>query len=121
MLVQPHHFDYRRASDDAPDLTADEKASVLASGLDKPWAVFGQGDSAVQEPKHDCFFCGRKLTIPAVMWEGHDDSIWMHPDCVEKLSHRLMRDVRELRKGKAYADEVHQRQKAKERPSTDAP
>jgi hypothetical protein len=119
MLVQPHHFDYRRASDNDHSLTADEKAAMLEAGLDSPWAVCGHGYAALHEPPQVCYYCGDKLTIPAVMWYGHYERIWMHPVCAEKLSHRLMRDVRELRKGKAYADQVHQRQKAKER--RDAP
>lgn len=44
-----------------------------------------------------CFYCGKTLTFPCVMWSCQD-LIFIHPDCVEEWFERMKWDVMEIRK-----------------------
>ena len=55
---------------------------------------------AITAVGHSCFYCGRDLQDPAVVWVGEArDEIYLHPDCVIELTLRLFRDLLELRHG----------------------
>lgn len=49
-----------------------------------------------------CFLCGAVLTTPYVIWmgqgitKGESRYISLHPNCVESLFKRMMRDVNEI-------------------------
>lgn len=45
--------------------------------------------------EHDCFFCHKPLTYPAIYWAS-TSHLLLHPDCVRELTARLMRDVDEV-------------------------
>jgi hypothetical protein len=45
---------------------------------------------------HDCFYCGRALSDPAIHWSGFTGDIYLHPACIFPLFIRLARDVHEL-------------------------
>jgi hypothetical protein len=58
----------------------------------------------------NCFHCGEKLSLPCVMWNGSHPvvknewfQIWLHPECVEDLFRRLLRDAQEILAGDAQA------------------
>jgi hypothetical protein len=40
-----------------------------------------------------CYYCGKVITSPAVIWSGFGDDIALHPACVLEWTIRLMRDV----------------------------
>lgn len=53
-----------------------------------------------------CFFCGKKLTVPCVMWHGSHgfdkqeyNQIWLHIECAYNIAMHLEKDAGE-------ADEV---------------
>lgn len=110
MLVRPEHFAFDREKlqrllqlgiDET--LTQDQKELVSELGTDEPF---------VTEVQSFCFYCGEKLTVPAVAWHGSSGKqtgdtieIWLHPKCAEQLSARIQRDVNELKIGKKQADE----------------
>src|ERR1043166_2848955 len=110
MIVKPENFgfdrDKRREIDKlATDETLSEEQRDLVSelGTDQPFFT---------EVQSYCFYCGEKLTVPAVMWHGNDGKhsgepleIWLHAKCAENLSARIERDVNELKLGKKAADE----------------
>lgn len=41
----------------------------------------------------ECFYCGKELEYPRILWSGYTAEIWLHPDCVVLLNIRLCRDV----------------------------
>ena len=110
MIVRPEHFAFDRekqrkleelARDDT--LSQQQRESVSEVGQDQPFFT---------DVQSYCFYCGEKLTVPAVMWHGNDGKhsgasleIWLHVKCAEQLSARIDRDVNELRIGKQKADE----------------
>jgi hypothetical protein len=110
MIVKPEHFSFDRdkqrevhklATDET--LTEEQRDLVNELGTDQPF---------FSEAQSYCFYCGEKLTVPAVMWHGNDGKhsgdpleIWLHAKCAEQLSVRIDRDVNELRIGKQKADE----------------
>jgi hypothetical protein len=80
-------------------LTEEEKA-IVPPGGDPVISAEGPADY--------CFFCSKKLTIPAVMWSGAHrtlagDSmeICLHPECVEDFFMRILRDAEEILTGDA--------------------
>jgi hypothetical protein len=110
MIVRPEHFAFERDRKREIDelvtdqtLTQDQRDLVSEVGTDRPF---------FSEVQSFCFYCGEKLTVPAVMWNGNHGKhsgdpleIWLHPKCAEQLSARMARDVNELRLGKKSADE----------------
>lgn len=110
MIVRPEQFAFdrekRRETDRlATDETLSNEQRDLVSGLADDQPFFSEVQSY-------CFYCGEKLTIPAVMWHGNDGKnsgdpveIWLHPKCAENLSARITRDTSELKVGKEKADQ----------------
>ena len=110
MIVRSDHFEYdrdkvREIQKLARDKTLSEDQRDLVSEL-------GTDDAFFTEAQSFCFYCGKKLTVPAVMWHGNDGKhsgdpleIWLHPKCAEQLSPRIARDTNELKLGKKSADE----------------
>ncbi len=109
MIVRPKHFEFDREKSrelaelaDDQTLSKEQRDLIPKSDMDQPFFT---------EPATHCFYCGEKLTIPAVAWNGHDRrsadavDIWLHPKCAEHLSARLSRDADELKIGKQGADE----------------
>ncbi len=109
MIVRPEHFEFDRdKSRELTELARDRKLSGEQRDLvndatnDQPF---------FSEAASHCFYCGEKLTIPAVMWNGRDGGsadaaeIWLHPKCAEQLCARLNRDVNELKVGRELANE----------------
>lgn len=110
MIVRPEHFAFdpekqckleQLATDET--LTVDQKELVTELATDEPFFT---------EVQSFCFYCGEKLTVPAVVWHGSGGNqpgdtieIWLHPKCAEQLSARIERDVDELKLGKKLADE----------------
>lgn len=118
MIVRSNHFQYDRdnareiqelASDKT--LSQEQRDLVAELGTDQPFFT---------EVQSYCFYCGERLTVPAVMWHGNDGKrsgepaeIWLHPKCAEQLSARIQRDINELKLGKKSADEQLQQWKSK--------
>lgn len=50
------------------------------------------GACQVHESKK-CFYCGRVVDYPRIMWGGATGDLFGHPVCVRKLCLRLLRDV----------------------------
>lgn len=109
MIVRSKHFEFdREKSCERRQLAGDQTLSeeqrdlISEAGIDQPFFT---------EPATHCFYCGEKLTIPAVMWNGHDKhaanplEVWLHPKCAEDFCARLSRDTNELKLGKERADE----------------
>jgi hypothetical protein len=110
MIVTPEQFGFDRDKQReieklATDKTLTEEQRDLVSelGTDRPF---------FSEVQSYCFYCGEKLTVPAVMWHGNDGKhsgdpleICLHAKCAENLSARIERDVNELKLGKKAADE----------------
>jgi hypothetical protein len=110
MIVRADHFEFNRqrmrdiqelATDQT--LTDDQKELVRELGTDRPFFT---------DAPSFCFFCGEKLTIPAVMWCGLSGDkfgdpmqIWLHPKCAEQLCARIQRDVNESKVGTKRADD----------------
>jgi hypothetical protein len=47
----------------------------------------------------DCFLCGKKLTVPFVMWHGQPNSIiGFHIHCAKEFGERLIRENARLDK-----------------------
>jgi len=108
MIVRSEHFGFDR--DKARDikrlahdqtLCQEQRDLIAQGGLDQPFFT---------EPASHCFYCGEKLTIPAVMWNGRNTSgkdaaeVWLHPKCAEAFCAHLARDLGELKFGKRAAD-----------------
>ncbi len=109
MIVRSQHFEFDRdGSREVARLATDQTLSeeqrelINEAGADQPFFT---------QPSSHCFYCGEKLTIPAVMWNGRDSKganvaeIWLHPKCAEHFCARVSRDVNELKIGKPAADE----------------
>ena len=58
------------------------------------------------KPGQECFFCGREIKIVAVMWSGHDEELWLHPLCCQRLMLRLSRDCWEIQKKFRLHEEI---------------
>jgi hypothetical protein len=43
-----------------------------------------------------CFYCGRNLSSPFVLWAGFGAELVLHPTCVVELTIRVFRDVHEI-------------------------
>ena len=107
MIVRPEHFDSTRDNEAAalakdPALSSAEKSLLRELGREEPFFT---------EPPTFCFYCGEKLTIPAIIWHGRHativnetSEIWLHPRCAEQLTATMARDVNELKIGKSAAD-----------------
>ncbi len=56
-----------------------------------------ESDFASEHVKNEapCFYCGRPLSFPFILWMGTSD-LALHPHCVVELSIRLFRDVHEV-------------------------
>lgn len=44
----------------------------------------------------ECFYCGKAVGFPALFWMGLTGEIYLHPDCFQLLTVRLMRDLHEI-------------------------
>ena len=110
MIVRPKHFGFNPEKQRKLDeLAIDETLTAQQQEL--------IGDLATDEPfftdVHSyCFYCGQKLTIPAIAWHGGGGNnpgdtieVWLHPKCAEQFAARIQRDVNELTLGKQAADE----------------
>ena len=104
MIVRSKHFEFdlersRETEHLAADetLSKDQRERVRAAGDDQPFLA----DAASH-----CFYCGEKLTIPAIMWNGRSGGgkdaaeVWLHPKCAAALATGLSRDAEELGFGK---------------------
>jgi len=107
MIVRSEDFEFdREKSRKLADLGRDETLSREQRGLIR---AAGEDQPFITEPASHCFYCGNKLTIPAIMWAGRSgggkeaSEIWLHPNCAEKLVAGLVRDVDELGFGKHSA------------------
>ena len=110
MIVRSDHFEYdrdkvRQTQELASDKSLSQDQRDLVSEL-------GTAEPFFADVQSFCFYCGEKLTVPAVMWHGNDGKhsgepleIWLHPKCAEQLLPRLERDVNETKVGKKSADE----------------
>lgn len=100
MIVRSNDFEFDRGkSREIAALARDETLSpeqrglIHATGKDQPF---------ITDPASHCFYCGQKLTIPAIMWAGRSgdgkepSDIWLHPKCAEALASGLGRDAEEL-------------------------
>jgi hypothetical protein len=45
----------------------------------------------------ECFYCGQRLSDPAIFWMGFGADIYLHDSCVFELFIRLGRDCHEIR------------------------
>lgn len=109
MIVRSEHFRFDRdKARETERLAHDQMLSQEQRDL------ISQGRSEqpfFSEPASHCFYCGEKLTIPAVMWNGRTTNgsdaaeIWLHPKCAEAFRAHLARDLDELKLGKQVADE----------------
>lgn len=109
MIVRSDHFEFDRSKAreterlaNDPALTANERDVIRDAGEVQPFFT---------EAASHCFYCGQKVTIPAVMWNGRRSDgndaaeLWLHPKCAEAFCARLTRDADELKFGKERADE----------------
>ena len=106
MIVRPEHFKFR-------DETQREQERILGElgmppELKESLVPPETSDPLFVTAPEYCFFCGEKLTIPAVMWHGRHSTdnnapaeVWLHPTCAERLVAGLRRDVEKL-KGVAH-------------------
>lgn len=91
-------------------LNRKEKAELRISKEDCTWS-----DAEFLDADEFCFFCSEPLSLPCCMWQGQGGrQIYIHPDCVYPLSHRLMRDADELKTGKEDADELLRQRSCRE-------
>lgn len=90
MLALQKHFEYNLQSKadrerDCREMgMSEEEVASFSQGCDEPFFTTA--------PEH-CFFCGEKLTIPAVVWQGRDSQIWLHPPCAYDLGASLFIDA----------------------------
>ncbi len=108
MIVRPEHFEFDRSKAreieqiaNEPALSESDRDLIRGAGEVRPFLT---------ETASHCFYCGEKLTIPAIMWNGRTRDgkdaaeIWLHPKCAEAFCARLARDLNELELGKQTAD-----------------
>lgn len=107
MIVRPEHFDSTRDN----EATALAKDPAFSSAEKSLLRELGREEPFFTEPPTFCFYCGEKLTIPAIMWHGRHPTIvnetseiWLHPKCAEAFCARLARDLNEFKLGKETAD-----------------
>jgi hypothetical protein len=110
MIVRPKHFKFRIEAQHEHERILDEigmppefKEALIPEDSFAPFFVTA--------PDY-CFYCGEKLTIPAVMWNGRHPTdkdalaeVWLHPSCAEHFVTGLRRDIAELRDASHPADE----------------
>ena len=94
MIVLPKHFSYRTDHVKAWEKAMDQVESE--DGLDmSEFRTLLSDTPFFQKCPETCFYCGNKLTIPAVMWQGdRGDQIWLHPACVFGLCAPLLYDAK---------------------------
>jgi len=110
VIIRPEHFAFDREKlQHLLQLGIDE---TLTPEQKKLVSELGTAEPFFTEVQSFCFYCGEKLTVPAVAWHGASGKqtgdaieIWLHPKCAEQLSARIQRDVNELKIGKKQADE----------------
>jgi hypothetical protein len=100
MIIRSNHFEFdREKSREIADLADDETLNTEQRDLIR---TAGEVQPFITEPASHCFYCGEKLTIPAIMWNGRSRDgkdaleIWLHPKCAENLAAGLLRDAEEL-------------------------
>lgn len=52
--------------------------------------------SDVEAEEAECFYCGKAVGFPALFWMGATGNVYLHPDCLQLLIVRLMRDLHEI-------------------------
>lgn len=83
------------------DLTEEQRSSI--DWIENDIRDQGKRNSFVEQfVKDKCFFCGEKLTIPALMWHGNSSDskgfpMCLHLDCVEDFANRIVIDVKRFR------------------------
>lgn len=114
MLIQPKHLEWNFKKRDDLQLSLAESVRKGELSEEDAKAILDAADYGpfIETVADRCFFCGEQLHIPAVMWHGHhgtdanSQEIWLHPNCVESLAQRLMRDANEAAHGKDAANAV---------------
>lgn len=54
--------------------------------------VIKENSGECEYANQDCFYCGKKLKFPFIHWFGSSGHIYLHPDCIDKFSVKLLYD-----------------------------
>ena len=100
MIIKSEHFDFRVQASREQQRVLGEVG--LSSDASEEIAA-AAGLPLIGKAPDFCFYCGERLTIPAVMWQGRHPTrrdapseLWLHPTCAEKFVSGLNRDIDEL-------------------------
>lgn len=97
-VVKPEDFEIKRHGW-AAEATSEEIAEVegiMGKGFVDPFQI-----SDAYDLHDDCFYCGKRITIPCVFWQGdyhkgRPSTACLHAECVEGFCKAIIRDAKEI-------------------------
>jgi hypothetical protein len=110
MIVRPEHFKFRVEAQREQGRELGDLG--ISAELTESLIPAETADPFFTSAPDYCFFCGEKLTVPAVMWHGRHPTnrnaqaeVWLHPSCAERLVSGLRQDVEELKAAKGPTED----------------